>query len=351
MCLKNIISIANTCFELGYWPNHFKISSTIVIPKPNKSFYNSLKSLRPIVLFNTLGKPIEKVIGERLQFQVIKNNFNHHSQLRGLKFKSTADAGIMLTHFIHTEWIKNLLMSTLAFDIAQFFPSLNHRLLFLILGKAGFDPKVVQFFSYYLVDRKTSYFWNNFPSCLFDVNMGVGQESALFSILSALYLLLFLHILEKHLKNLDLKISILSFVDDSLLISQSKSFNLSNACFFSSYNVASKLLSKFGLFVEHLKTEVFHFSRSHSNFNPPPLDLSSISSSSLVPKDTWRYLGFIFDRKLSFHQYINFYSNKAILMVKCMKILGNSTRGLNLLQKHLLYRSCALSITLYGFQL
>ena len=34
-----------------------------------------------------------------------------------------------------------------------------------------------------------------------------------------------------------------------------------------------------------------------------------------------------------------------------MKILGNSTRGLNLQQKCLLYRSCALPIALYSFQL
>jgi len=128
------------------------------------------------------------------------------------------------------------------FDIAQFFPSLNHHLFFLILGKAGFDPKVVQFFSHYLIDRKISYFWNNLSSCLFDINMAVGQGSALSSILSALYLLLFLYILEKHLKNLDLKISILSFVNNSLIILQSKSFNLSNTCLFSSYNVAFKLL-------------------------------------------------------------------------------------------------------------
>ena len=34
-----------------------------------------------------------------------------------------------------------------------------------------------------------------------------------------------------------------------------------------------------------------------------------------------------------------------------MKILSNLSRGLNLLQKQLLYRSCTLSIALYGFQL
>ena len=77
--LKNIVYIANTCLELDHWPNHFKKSIMIVIPKPNKSFYNSLKSFRPIVLLNTLGKLIKKVIRERLQFQAILNNFIHQS--------------------------------------------------------------------------------------------------------------------------------------------------------------------------------------------------------------------------------------------------------------------------------
>jgi len=63
--------------------------------------------------------------------------------------------------------------SSLAFDIVQFFLSLNYCLLALILGKAGFDSKVVKFFSNYLVDRKTKYFWNNFSSSQFDINMGV----------------------------------------------------------------------------------------------------------------------------------------------------------------------------------
>ena len=244
-----------------------------------------------------------------------------------------------------------MLTSTLAFDITQFFSSLNHCLLSLILDKAGFRSKVINFFSNYLINRKTAYSWNSFPSHLFNVNMRMGQGSALSPILSALYFSPFLYILEKCLKNLNLKSSILSFVDDGLLISQGKSFQLSNTQLFSSYNIASKLLSKFSFLIEHSKTEVFYFSRSHSIFNPLLLNLSAIGSPSLIQKDIWRYLGFIFDKKLYFCQYINFYANKAISTVKCMKILGNSTRGLNLQQKCLLYRSCALSIALYGFQL
>ena len=61
------------------------------------------KSFRPIVLLNTLGKLIEKFIGNRLQFYVISNNFIYQSQLRELKFKSITDAGIALTHIICSE--------------------------------------------------------------------------------------------------------------------------------------------------------------------------------------------------------------------------------------------------------
>ena len=79
VCITNIIKIANACIDLGYWPNHFKRSSTVIIPKPNKSLYDSPKSFRPIVLLNTLGKLIEKVIGERIQFHIIANNFIYPS--------------------------------------------------------------------------------------------------------------------------------------------------------------------------------------------------------------------------------------------------------------------------------
>ena len=195
------------------------------------------------------------------------------------------------------------------------------------------------------------YVWNNFSSHFVNINVGVGQGSVLSPILSALYLASFLHILEKCLKNLNLQISLLFFVDDGLLITQSKFFVTSNAHIFCSYNVVFNLLTKFELHIKHLKTKVFHFSRVHSTFNPPPLNLFPLSGSTLSPKPSWHYLGFIFNRKLSFHNHINFYANKVISTIKCMKILGNSTRGLNPCQKQLLYRCCAMPIALYGFQL
>ena len=120
---------------------------------------------------------------------------------------------------------------------------------------------------------------------------------------------------------------------------------------FYSYNVISSILSKYSLIIEYGKTDVFYFTRSHGTYNPPPFNLTPIGGPLLFPKETWRYLGFIFDCKLIFRSYLDFYSNKVISTIKCMKLLGNSTRGINSLQKKRLYRCCTLSIVLYGFQL
>jgi len=151
----------------------------VVIPKPNKSSYDNPKAFRPIVLLNTLGKLVEKVIAERLQFVVTSNDFIHSSQLGSLKFKSTADTGIVLTHIVRSGWAKGRNTSTLAFDISQYFPLLNHRLLVLILTKAGLNPKVMNFFANYLIQRSTKYLWNDLSFPFFEVNVGVGQGSVL----------------------------------------------------------------------------------------------------------------------------------------------------------------------------
>jgi len=194
------------------------------------------------------------------------------------------DAGIILTHIICSGWIKNLITSTLAFDIAQLFSFLNHQLLPLILDKASLDQKVFNFFKNYLVRRKTSYCWNDFISPSFDINISIGQESTLLFILSAFYLSPMFYSLEKCLKILKIPISMISFVNNGLFISQNKSISHLNTNLFYSYNVISSLLLKFGLIVKHGKTDVFHFSRLHRAFDPSPLDLSPIRGSLLLPK-------------------------------------------------------------------
>ena len=94
----------------------------------------------------------------------------------------------------------------------------------------------------------------------------------------------------KHLKvwgqgaqSLNLSTSILSFIDDSLLISQGKTYNKTLPELYNSYRVVTDLMVSFGLVMEHNKSEIFHFSRVHNDLNPE-LDLSAIGAPTLKLK-------------------------------------------------------------------
>ena len=351
-CLLKIIQIANMCIDLKFWPSYFKSSTMVVIPKPNKNNYNSPKSFRPIILLNTIGKLIEKAISNRLQFHLSANGFLDSHQFRGIQQQSTTDAGIYLTHLIRAGWLRQCHTSVLVFDIAQFFPSLNHQFLSLCLKKAGLNTNIVWFFNSYHSNHFTSYSWNSFTFSPFNINVGVGQGSALSPILSALYLAPIIKTFKKRIENLnkEIPIDILSFVNDGLLISQKKSYFLSNSFLLCSYNIISKILIDAGLVMEHSKTKLFHFTRAHHPPNPS-IDLSSVRGPVISPKSIWHYLGFYFDRRLNFNYHTHFYATKCLSTLSTMKMLGNSSRGLLLIQKWLLYRTCVLPIALYGFQL
>jgi len=228
---------------------------------------------------------------------------------------------------------------------------LNHQLLPLILNKAGFHFKVSLFFQDYLIGRKTKYYWNNFSFHHFNVDIGIRQGSALSSILLTLYLSPIFCIFKKRLKNLNIPISIIFFINNRLFISQDKSLIVSNSYLFCSYHIMFSFFEQFGFVIEHGKIEFFHFSRLYEAFNLLLLNLTTQKGPILYPKEIWYCLRFIFNRKLTFQQHINFYTYKAILTIKYMKMLVNSLRELIPNQKCLLYRTCILPIILYSFSL
>ena len=99
-CAIGILSLANTCLILHHWPRHFKKLVSVITPKPGKPAYDTPKAFRPIVLLNTLGKLIEKMVARQLQFDVVKYGILHPNQLGGVAQWSTENASIFLTHLI-----------------------------------------------------------------------------------------------------------------------------------------------------------------------------------------------------------------------------------------------------------
>ncbi|CAA7264629.1 unnamed protein product [Cyclocybe aegerita] len=87
-----------------------------------------------------------------------------------------------------------------------------------------------------------------------------------------------------------------------------------------------------------------------------PIDIHDDTTKPLSPSprnrdNDNRYLGFYFDRRLTFHEHVCYYATKAFTTVQAMRMLGNSTRGLSPKQRKLLYRSCVVPIATYGYRL
>jgi hypothetical protein len=150
-----------------------------------------------------------------------------------------------------------------------------------------------------------------------------------------------------------LDVTVLSYVDNGTLIVQSKSWDLNLRILREAYSIMFDLLTKFGLVLEHDKLELFHFFRKPRDDNPS-LNLGYqpyTEGNPLKPKTYWRYLGFYFDRKLSFKEHVQYYSTKVLTTVQAMGMLGNSNRGLLPMQKCLLYRTCVLPVATYRYRL
>ncbi|CAA7267775.1 unnamed protein product [Cyclocybe aegerita] len=252
------------------------------------------------------------MIANRIQFDVVKHDIFHPNQLGGICQRSTEDAGLILTHLVRAGWVKGLQTSALAFDIAQFFPSINHEMFMAVLRKQGFSPVLVEFFASYL-----------------SADVGVGQGSALSPVISGLFIAPVMKLF--YIKAALLNTTLLSFVDDRTILAQSKQLDDNNVGLRKAYKIIYLLFVAFALVLEHDKTELFHFSCRRDAYNPS-LDLGyapHTGATPLKPKTYWRYLGFYFDRRLTFHEHVLYYATKAFTTVQAMRMLGNSTRGLS----------------------
>ncbi|CAA7270639.1 unnamed protein product [Cyclocybe aegerita] len=275
-----------------------------------------------------------------LRFDAVKHDIFHPNQLGGIHQRSTEDAGLILTHLVRAGWVKGLQTSALAFDIAQFFPSINHEMFMAVLRKQGFSPVLVEFFASYLVGRSTVYCWNTFQSDSRSADVGVGQGSALSPVISGLFIAPVMKLF--YIKAAPLNMTLLSFVDDGTILAQSKQLDDNNVGLRKAYKIIYLLFVAFALVLEHDKTELFHFSRRRDAYNPS-LDLGYAPHTPLKPKTYWRYLGFYFDRGLTFHEHVRYYATKAFTTVQAMRMLTLLEGAMNQLKR--MQRKAALWIT------
>lgn len=354
----------NACIKMHKFPDVFKRSITVVIPKPNKPDYSKAKAYRPICLLSVFGKLFEKILARRMQFDGQKYGVLHPCQFGGTIQHSTVDVGMQVVHFVHEAWARNLVPSMLLLDISQFYPSINHKMMVEIFRKQGFADDLCDFFADYFVGRFTKYLFNGKVTEVTAVPLGVGQGSSLSTVASGCYIAPVLHKQYPIGKPIEGNASLQFFVDDGgilvavpLNLSPLTQVELNCQTLAVIFHALMANLVRLGLSAEADKLECIHFWNHQKPwwtdrpFGPDIEVYLGNWTVRIIPSPSMRYLGFYLDPKLSFKSHMRFYACKAASTVSAISMLGNSLRGFNPAQKRQLYIAHVLPLICYGAQL
>ncbi|KAI5115005.1 hypothetical protein M0805_004583, partial [Coniferiporia weirii] len=116
-----VLALFNDCLHLGHHPECWWVAKVVMLQKPNKKDPFSPQSYRPITLEETLGKLLEKIIANQLQFLANKEDWLPPNQYGGHQGHSVYDTSQHLLQIIERAHSKGLVCSILAVDIQGFF--------------------------------------------------------------------------------------------------------------------------------------------------------------------------------------------------------------------------------------
>ena len=89
-----------TLFKIGYHPKCWKESVGIILPKANKPDYTKPKAYWIILLFNYLGKILEKVMASKLIYLTNTKDLLNNIQIGNRKQRSAIDITLLLIYHI-----------------------------------------------------------------------------------------------------------------------------------------------------------------------------------------------------------------------------------------------------------
>ncbi|KAK9778919.1 putative Zinc knuckle [Seiridium cardinale] len=184
-----IPNLALQSLRLGYCPQLFRKSTTVVLWKPGKDNYTVPKAYRPIALLNTVGKIMNAIIARRLSYLAETHGLLPDSHMGGRKRRSTEHALHQIVDKIYEAWGsgKGMVVSLLLLDVSGAFDNVSHCRLLHDLRKRRIDEATVRWVASFLGCRETEINVDGFRSETYRINTGIPQGSPLSPILYLFY--------------------------------------------------------------------------------------------------------------------------------------------------------------------
>ena len=335
--LKLLLAIYNDIWVSGNVPDSWKEATVIPIPKPGKD-HTDPKHYRPISLTSCVCKTLERMINSRLVWYLESQHIITEFQSGFRKQRSTNDHLVRLENYIREAFINKQHLVSVFFDLEKAYDTTWKYGILKDLKGIGLNGRLPTFVSGFLSDRN---FNVRVGSTLSDMHLqeqGVPQGSILSVTLFSIKL-------NNIVKCLSPGVESSLYVDDFLICYCSKSMRTIERQLQQCLDRVHVWATENGFKFSKSKTQCVHFCNSRKLHDDPHLTLNNTPIP--VVKEA-KFLGVIFDSKLSFIPHIKYLKAKCLKALNILKYLSNTNWGGDKQVLLRLYRSLIRSKLDYG---
>ena len=340
--VQALLDIFNDIWETGKFPESWELSTIIPVPKPGKD-HTEPTNYRPIALTCCLCKTLERMINTRLVWYLESNNLISPVQPGFRSERSTNDNLIRLETFIRNAFIKKEHVVAVFFDLEKANDTSWRYGILRDLHELGLKGRLPVFIKSFLADRRMQVRVGSTLSDQLEQAQGVPQGSILSTTL--------FYIKINNIVNcLDPKTEGSLYVDDFCICYRSKSMRTIERHLQQCLNKIENWDLFNGFKFSKSKTQCVHFYQLRKLHDNPQLYLYG----SLIPVvDEAKFLGVIFDRKLSFIPHIKYLKAKYLKAkylkaLNLLKVLSHTSWGADRTLRLHLYQSLIRSKLDYG---
>ena len=335
--LSSLLEIFNDIWQSGSFPSSWSEATIIPLPKPDKDL-SSPNSYRPIALTSCLCKTFERMVNNRLVWYLESNNLLTELQSGFRKGRSTTDQLVRLESFVREAFVRGEHATAIFFDLEKAYDTTWKHGILQDLENCGLKGLLPAFISNFLANRKFRVRVGSYLSDTYKQEMGVPQGSIL-------SVTLFVLKINNIVKCLPAGVRGSLFVDDFLICYRSKSMHSIERVLQGCLKKIESWADSNGFQFSKSKTVCMHFCNKR---NPHPEPSLKLYNTEIPVVTEAKFLGVIFDSKLSFKAHIAYLKKKCLKAMNLLRVVAHTDWGADSTTLLRLYRSLVRSKLDYG---
>lgn len=326
-----LLDIYNAIYTHNKFPTNWKKSYLHFIDKPDK------KSVRPIALSSCMCKLFEVLVKNRLQWWLESRQIIPSSQSGFRRGQSCTDN--LASFLLYVDDGLSNQRDTLAtfLDVQGAFDNVLVDILLDKLAEIGCSKMILNFIKHITYEREiTTDILGEQTKLLFK---GVPQGGVLSPLLYVLYV-------ANITNNIPKSVGISQFADDIALYLKNKSLDRSKNLLVRSIKILKENLLTLGLELCPQKTKLIHFNKK--NIAPGSVEIELGNNCIIKSCDQARFLGIIFDYKLTFSPHVNHLQKRSLKSLNIINFLRGTWWGCDPETLTIFYKSYVRSLIDYG---